>query len=576
MTFVVLMATFIGAFAVIERVLPTLYRRQIVAEYDELMVELQHELVMELQNELIVIIPTMPSYHNYDRTELFDQIEWYEQNCIAIDDLAEIGVWWSPESLFTHQQTADEEADECYEIFVEVTTFVDRFFNWYAPQFTYQIEWFNLRQMRDHHESHGSNAYLIARQIIEDFAMTNNVRVIVWEIWGGTELVMLGDILFEFEGRSAELDFMTAMGDTEAAVRQQNFFSNNTGGFAIAISGTFQPAYRVLNIISELQRQIMLIMAVISFGIALFFAIYLVRPIVKVTKQSQELRELNFDKELRLNRRDELGDLSSNLNYMSYKLKNALDELQDANAKLKDEMAREREQERQRRNMFTSISHELKTPITILKGEIGGMIDGVGDYQDRDTYLASTYGWVENLEKLVGEILTITRLEGEQMQLNLQPIDMAEMLLAVIKTHQSLADKQDVNVLVTLNENLVTQADETQLQLAFSNIVNNAIFYTPAGKHVEVSLRQVGDHVVVQITNAGVSIPEEALQQIFNPFYRVDKSRNRHTGGSGLGLFIVKNILELHGFEYAINNIDTGVCFTIKMPMVMGSVPKCN
>ena len=562
MTFTVLILTFVGIFAVIERVLPVLYRRQIVAEYDELMDELQRELVTQLaaQFDYLQNRP-MP-----DRTNVLMKIEWYENYCLDYDVVSDqqISTFWR----YSFWSTPQAEHEECFEILMEINEFMQEIHGhgqWWENSSLTAIQWFNLRQMRDHHETYGSNAYLVARQIIENFAMSNNVRVIVWEIPSGTTHE-LGEVLIEVEGRSAELDFMTAMGNTEAAVRQQNYFDIDTGGFAIAISGTFQPVCRVLNIINDLGRPLILGLSVIALGIAFFFSFYLARPIVKVSNQSQKLRELDFNNKLRLNRRDEIGDLSGNLNYMSYKLKNALDDLQDANEKLKDEMEREREQELKRRNMFTSISHELKTPITILKGEIGGMIDGVGDYHNRDKYLASTYGWIENLEKLVGEILTITRLEGEQMRLDLQSVNLAEMLFEIIKTYQPIADKQGIDVLVTLNEDLITKADRTQLQLAFSNVINNAIFYTPTGEQVTITIRQVGNYLVAEITNAGANIPNEALKNIFNPFYRVDKSRNRHTGGSGLGLFIVKNILELHEFGYMIENTDGGVKFTIKMP----------
>ena len=153
------------------------------------------------------------------------------------------------------------------------------------------------------------------------------------------------------------------------------------------------------------------------------------------------------------------------------------------------------------------------------------------------------------------------------MQLDLQPVNLAELLAEVIKIHRPIADKQGVSVLVALNEGLTTKADPTQLQLAFSNVINNAIFYTPLGAKVTISLRQVGKYLIAEITNAGAHIATEDLQNIFNPFSRVDKSRNRHTGGSGLGLFIVKNILELHEFGYTMENTEAGVKFTVKMPM---------
>lgn len=550
MTFAVLMVTFFTIFTAIEFLLPRLYRQEFVRDYHHLIAELQDELVNELQEGLTFQINEMlePDIGQI-AIDLEDLTSWYKENCeLLLDDetlqlceraLAEIG--------FHYSLTAENGQE-------------NRQFVMHRP-----MEWFHFRQMRDHHVQYGSTPYLVIAHILNNFATTNNVRIIVWDIpeWS----LDLGETLFYIEGRSAEMEFMTALDDTEIGVREQRFHDFETGGFAIAVSGTFQPAYRILNIISTLQRQLLIAIFFVSLIVSLLFSRYVAHPIVALSAESKKLRKLQFNENLKIKRRDEIGDLSSNLNYMSYTLKHALDELQATNEKLKIEMEREREQERQRRNLFTSISHELKTPITILKGEIGGMIDEVGAYKDRDTYLESAYGWIESLEKLVSEILTISRLEGEKMKLNFVQTNISALLVEICQIHQLLADKQQLLFNQELSPNLNIHADESQLQIAISNVINNAIFYTQPGKLVDVELKQEGEFAILTITNTGAQIETEDLKQLFNPFYRIDKSRNRHTGGSGLGLFIVKNILELHQFEYAIENVEEGVRFTITMPL---------
>lgn len=405
------------------------------------------------------------------------------------------------------------------------------------------------------------------KEIVDHYATTYNMSITVWEILPVSE--QLGDVIHHVDGRGLETDPLDShrFGNHSVAWEQFNSYEPETGGFAVSVTGTFQPAIRVLTIISTLQTQILIVMFFVSIAISVLFSRYLARPIVQLSEESKKLRKLKFDEKLRIHRRDEIGDLSSNLNFMSYELKNALDDLQEANEKLKEEMEREREQERQRRNLFTSISHELKTPITILKGEIGGMIDKVGAYKDRDTYLASAYNWTEALEKLVAEVLTISRLEGEKMRLNVTQINISVLMAEICHTHKTLAYNQQLSFDQLLDSDLTIKADKSQLQIAISNVINNAIFYTLPGKSVTARLKKMDQFATLIVTNTGAHIKEEDLKNLFDPFYRVDKSRNRHTGGSGLGLFIVKNILELHDFDYLIKNVEDGVCFTIKMPL---------
>jgi len=559
------MTTFFLSFEVIERVLPTLYRRQLVADYDGLMRELERELIAQVRGGLHVELAFEEAWvdevlEHFDISEI---VMRYEAHCDHL--FAEW--WWIIPHLEVVVYTDDSEM--CVALLTELAEtayLVEEVTFWTDVAATEDVQWFNLRQLRDHAELYGSHAFRIVEDIIYEFATLNNVRVIIWEIEPITREV--GEVLIEIEGRGTEQDFMTTLGVSEAAVRQQNFYHPTTGGFAIAVSGTFQPAYRVLTIISGLQRQLLLIMIFISVSVAFLFSRYLARPIMQLSTESKKLRELKFSEEVAIKRNDEIGELSSNLNFMSFELKKALDELQSANEKLKEEMAREREQERQRRNLFTSISHELKTPLTILKGEIGGMIDGVGAYKDRDAYLASVYGWTETLEKLVGEILTISRLEGEKMNLDLAPTDISALIEEICEIHQALADSQHVRFNKALDAELTVHADAPQLQIALSNVINNAVFYSQPGEMVNVRLKQEKNVATLVVTNTGAHIEKADLNHLFDPFYRVDKSRNRHTGGSGLGLFIVKNILELHGFTYTLENVEEGVRFTINMPVV--------
>ena len=539
------MTTFIASFMLIENLLPTLYRREFYADYERLMIDLEQQLTEQLRQNL----------------EAGIELQIVEEWAISGDDFAN---WYEIYCLDPNIEELAISDEELYFITDQCLLFNDGLEIMYENS-TFDIQWFHLRAMRDHALVHDSTLFWEAFDIFSHFASVNNVKVIVWDIKAHTE--QLGDILIEIDGREEGAQAMTLLGNEEIAVRQRNYYNPDTGGFAIALTGTFQPAYRVLNIISMLFVQILIGIFFISIAISAIFSRYLARPIVQLSEESKKLTKLEFAENMKINRRDEIGNLSRNLNFMSDKLKNTLEDLQDANDKLKKEMERERQQERQRRNLFTSISHELKTPITILKGEVGGMIDQVGDYKDRDTYLDSAYGWIETLEKLVSEILTISKLEGEKMRLDLTQLDLSALLTKIYHTHQPLADNQEILFNKQIEAEIMIQADESQLKIAVANIINNAIYYTQPGNSANVELKQEDKLAKLIVTNKGAHIDEEDLKNLFDPFYRVDKSRNRYTGGSGLGLFIVKNILELHGFEYTITNVEDGVRFVICAPL---------
>ena len=185
----------------------------------------------------------------------------------------------------------------------------------------------------------------------------------------------------------------------------------------------------------------------------------------------------------------------------------------------------------------------MKTPITILKGHLSGMLQGVGEYRDRNYYLQRSLETTEKMEDMVKELLTVSRIENNKFIT--QKTDIAEQLRLQIADMAELIENKKLDLLL------------------------NAIRYTPEekGNHIRVLLKPGTDTETVycQIENTGVFIPEEALVHLFEAFYRVEQSRNRQTGGSGLGLYIVKMILDQHGASYRMGNTCDGVCFSFSL-----------
>jgi len=222
------------------------------------------------------------------------------------------------------------------------------------------------------------------------------------------------------------------------------------------------------------------------------------------------------------------------------------------------------ESEREKAEFLRMTSHELKTPITSMMGMIDGMIYGVGDFKDRDKYLQKCREILEEQSGLVQSILAISKLEMT-METEREIFSLKELLEANISTYKVLADLKHYQFNVQLSETKV-RGNKTYLLKAIKNLIDNAFHYTVEGGEILVRLE---DGVLIVENEAERVLDDSQIQQIFQPFYRPDYSRNRKDGGTGLGLFIVQQILEKHHLAYRFEAVENRwMRFTIFLPQM--------
>ena len=226
----------------------------------------------------------------------------------------------------------------------------------------------------------------------------------------------------------------------------------------------------------------------------------------------------------------------------------------------------EREQESKRKQFIATISHELKTPITIISGQLEGMIYNIGKYKDRDLYLEKTYETTNELKSLVNEMMEISKAEMIQDTLILEKIDLNEIIESVISNQIFLIDDKSLHINKRLNFSSKIIGDKDRLYRAIYNILNNAIKYSPTNESIFISTINNGSNTLLTIENTGITINETDIKNLFNPFFRVEQSRNRKTGGSGLGLYITSQILKAHDYHFTIKSSNNSVIFTIVIP----------
>ncbi len=346
-------------------------------------------------------------------------------------------------------------------------------------------------------------------------------------------------------------------------VNQPIHFLNDQNNYTLLISSPVQPIDEASEVILLLLPYMLGFILIISLVGAFIYSKLIAKPLLNLNMMAKRLSGLDFSTQGTRHSNDEIGELTNSLNEMAINLQRTMDELRHANAQLKDDIQKEREMEAKRREFVATISHELKTPITAVSGQLEGMIHQIGAYKDRDKYLKQSYQIMKDMEQLVQELLTLSKLDSAHLEPKFEEVNFSELIEESMEAYSYIVSTQQIKLKQSLEPNLLIWADQALLRKALSNILGNAFHYATEAKQVEVSLTREGSEWCLSVHNSGAQIDEVHFKHLFEPFYRIEKSRSRKTGGSGLGLFIVKKILDLHQFKYEISNTDRGVLFII-------------
>lgn len=308
---------------------------------------------------------------------------------------------------------------------------------------------------------------------------------------------------------------------------------------------------------------IALILSVIGSRI---FSYYMKKPIVRMSRIAERMAEQDFDWYCPDERDDEIGRLAKSLNKLSDELSAALGKLSDKNLYLKNEIAIEKERERRRMLFFSGVSHELKTPISVVIGQIEGMRSGIGVYKDRDKYLEKCSNTLNELVSFINEILLVSHIDMGDMDAQ-EIVKIDSILDEEIAFYDGLITEKNIELEYEVPDNVDFRGNEQLLKKALGNILGNAFKYTPEGGKVSVRLESQKEaenksgKVNLTITNSPAHIDEQHLPHLFEAFYRADTSNK---DGSGLGLYITGMVLEMFGAEYKIENTEDGVKFKVE------------
>jgi histidine kinase len=290
-------------------------------------------------------------------------------------------------------------------------------------------------------------------------------------------------------------------------------------GMMIDFYNNFQASFNESLMIS------VIVAMIVAIVVSVIFSRSIIAPVRDMTAASQRIAEGHYGERVQIRGADELGQLAGRFNQMAEKLEDV---------------------ESMRRRLIGDVTHELRTPLTAIEGSVEGLMDGLLPATD-ETY-QQIHVEAERLSRLVDDLQELSRVEAHAYQLDLRDLDAIALIKTVIKRMQFQFDEKRV----TLTTNLPPQpvhlhADEDRIVQVLTNLVGNALNYTPVDGQVTISIESTSREARFSVKDTGVGIPLEHLPHIFDRFYRVDKSRSRAHGGSGIGLTIAKHLVEAHG-----------------------------
>ena len=341
-------------------------------------------------------------------------------------------------------------------------------------------------------------------------------------------------------------------------------FADSDEVYTLTIAGSAQEVDLLKDTLGGIFLVLLFVVLLVAVLASIVYSHYVTRPVLRISGVSRRMAQLDFSWKCKEGRTDELGTLAHSLNEMSQRLSASMADLKSANEKLQADIERERALEQAQLDFFSAVSHELKTPITVIKGQTEGMILNIGDYQDRNKYLMRSLEIINTMESMVQEILTVSRMKSSKVGLRKESIQFSDMLKQEYALFEDLIVQKGIEWNESITPSLCVVGDKALLQKAIDNLVSNAIAYSPEGSSIYLTAFAEEGSVQFLLENTGVHIPDSELPKLFEAFYRVEHSRNKRTGGSGLGLYIVKTILEQHQAEYRIENTNRGVLFTIR------------
>ena len=292
------------------------------------------------------------------------------------------------------------------------------------------------------------------------------------------------------------------------------------------------------------------------------------KPILELSRIAKKMTDLNFEVKYKVKSKDEISLLGESINTLSDKLETTITELKQANNELQTDIQNKNEIDEMRKEFLSNVSHELKTPISLIQGYAEGLKENINDDDEsRDFYCEVIIDEANKMNQMVKKLLSLNELEFGNNQVNYERFDLVSLIRSVLSATDILFKQKEVTLYFEQKEPLYVWADEYLIEQVLTNYISNALHHSGGQKIIEIKIIPRDNNVRIAVFNTGENIPEEDLDKIWIKFYKVDKARTREYGGNGIGLSIVKAIMNSHNRECGVINRAVGVEFWFELDM---------
>jgi len=367
-------------------------------------------------------------------------------------------------------------------------------------------------------------------------------------------------VLEEYENYRIEQTFDPARGGMY--LESWGFFSDNSTAFIMST-----PLSSIRESVDLSNRFLAYVgLSVAGLGAVIIYLLTkrMAAPINEISILSERMSNLDFDVKFQPDGREveEIRVLGNSMNSLSERLKDTIGELKSANNQLQKDIEEKTRIDEMRKEFIANVSHELKTPIALIQGYAEGLQEGMAeDKESRDYYCEVIVDEAGKMNQMVRQLLTLSSLESGNDRTVMERFDLVELIQGVIDAAQLMIQQNEITIRFDYAEPIYVWADEFKIEEVVTNYLSNAIHHADGEKLISVRVLREGDRVRVEVFNTGNQIPDEALPNLWTKFYKVDKARTRAYGGSGIGLSIVKAIMDGHHQECGVNNWENGVEF---------------
>ena len=341
-------------------------------------------------------------------------------------------------------------------------------------------------------------------------------------------------------------------------------------GYVLYIRMPISPIEESVKISNTVLLMIGGITLVVAGIIASFISRKFTNPILQLNDIANKMAKLDFSKKYRItDTEDEINELGRSINTMSDKLEATIKELQKNNIELEKDIEEKSKIDEMRKQFISDVSHELKTPIALIQGYAEGLIENVNsDEESRKFYAEVILDETNKMDKLVRQLLELMKLEYGKREFDNEKFNINELINEVLRKCSVMINEKNIKVYFENKEPIYVYADEFYMDQIITNYLTNAIKHAEEVEKeikIEIKVEKVSNKIRVSVFNTGENIPEEDLQRIWGRFYKLDSSRNRQDGGSGIGLALVKAIMNNYQNEYGVENKKNGVEFYFDM-----------